>query len=613
MNRLLSELLRRNVLRVAAAYLIVGWLIMQVVSVMTPALNLPEWVDGFFAVLLIAGFPLALLLAWAFELAPEGVRMTEAADAGEAPRALVTTDFAIIGLLVIVLGVAGYQILTRSPASTAQVEATPGALSQPAAAVIADASIAVLPFADLSPNGDQAYFSDGMAEEILNLLVRIDELDVTSRTSAFQYRGDSWSIPEIATALRVRHIVEGSVRKDGDTVRITAQLIDARDDRHLWSATFDRPLTAGALFAVQDEISAAIVAALSEALNITVTAPLAAPTLTDDIGAYDAYLQARALAQARFGLDRAEQLLEHAVTLDPDFAAAWALRAVVTNLSREYGYGQMSRAEIDRLSLEYADQALAIDPRSAMALAVRAKIRVNANEAFAEPLHDWAEIIADYDAALAIDPLSPEALNWRGLAMVELGRIAEARANFQQCITAEPFYTPCRRNFCDALIQARDDDAALTCLRDGLERGLIGSPGTFLPLFARRGDEIAFMTAASHPSVLPGWNRYGELYEAFRNPDADHSALLASVQAHFERLPTYANSVGMDIVAPLGGEPDIGWPAWGPDYGRFRRSAGFIEQIERAGILAYWQTHGFPPQCRPVPATDGGDDGFECD
>jgi TolB-like protein len=612
MNRVLSELLRRNVLRVAAAYLIVGWLIMQVVSVMTPALNLPEWVDGFFAVLLIAGFPLALLLAWAFELTPEGVRLTAAADGSEAPRALINTDFAIIGLLIVVLGVAGYQILTRTPASTADAEATPAAPSVPAAAVFTDASIAVLPFADLSPDSDQAYFSDGMAEEILNLLVRIDELDVTSRTSAFQYRGDAYSIPQIAAALNVRHIVEGSVRKDGDTVRITAQLIDARDDRHLWSATFDRPLTAGALFAVQDEISAAIVAALSEALNITVTAPLAAPVLTDDIGAYDAYLQARALSQARYRLDDAEDLLEHAVTSDPDFAAAWALRAAVTMLSQNYGYSQISIAEVHRLSLEYADRALTIDPRSAMALAVRAKIRALNNETFVEPINDWAEIIADFDAALAIDPLNLEALNWRGQAMEVLGRTAEARPNFLRCMTADPFYAPCHLNYCIQLTQARDDMAALACHRDGLARGLIRMPGFFLGLFARTGEERAFMMAASHPTVLPGWNRYDDLYQAFRSPDADHSALLASVHKHFEQLPDYFNTVDISITVPLGGEADEGWPMWGPDYAEYRRSASFIEFIERAGILAYWQTHGFPPRCRPVPATNGGADGFEC-
>ena len=161
MNRLIGELLRRHVLRVAAAYLITGWLIMQIVSVMTPALNLPDWVDGFFAVLLIAGFPLALLLAWAFELTPEGVRLTAAADESEAPRALVKADIAIIGLLVLVLGVVGFQILTRGMAATAEpAPAAEFASTTPAAPVISDASIAVLPFADLSQAGDQQYFSD---------------------------------------------------------------------------------------------------------------------------------------------------------------------------------------------------------------------------------------------------------------------------------------------------------------------------------------------------------------------------------------------------------------------------------------------------------------------
>jgi tetratricopeptide (TPR) repeat protein len=408
----------------------------------------------------------------------------------------------------------------------------------------------------------------------------------------------------------VRHILEGSVRKDGDTVRITAQLIDASGDRHLWSQTFDRPLTTGALFAVQDEISVAIVAALSEALDIEVEAPASATVLTENMNSYEAFLEARNLFRARSNFVRIEQLLDRAVTLDPNFAAAWALRAAGRILAGGYGQSESSLADTNRLALDYIRRTLAIDPANAQALAVRGFVRQSENYASITPLHDWAEIAADYDAALIADPENPEALNWRGRLMDQLGFPDEARDNFRQCIEADPFYVSCHANYCDQLVAEQDIEGALNCHREALARDLILSPGIYLSLFAHIGDERAFMMTLSDSRIFPGWHRNDEVYQAFRDQGGDHSALIALLEAHFDTLPDdrYRARLDSELFVPLGRDTTDTFVRWGPIYSGYRRSTVFRRYIEQSGVLAYWQTYGFPPQCRSV-----GDDDFECD
>ena len=191
-------------------------------------------------------------------------------------------------------------------------------------APINDLSIAVLPFADLSPGGDQEYFSDGIAEEILNVLVRIEDLKVASRTTSWGFKGqEALGIPFMAEKMNVRHVLEGSVRKSGDTVRITAQLIDADTDQHLWSETYDRTLTAESVFEVQDDIAKAIVEQLGIIMDTDAIAPSHAAD-TKDINAYELYLEASQLFAERRSLPRAIDLFEQAVATDPSFARAWA-------------------------------------------------------------------------------------------------------------------------------------------------------------------------------------------------------------------------------------------------------------------------------------------------
>jgi len=614
MNRLLGELLRRHVLRVAAAYLIVGWLIMQVVSVMTPALNLPDWVDGFFAVLLIAGFPLALLLAWAFELTPEGVRLTAAADGSEAPRPVVNADIAIIALLILVLGVAGFQILTRGVAAT--IEPAPGieiASVTPAAPVISDASIAVLPFADLSQAGDQQYFSDGISEEILNVLVRIQGLDVASRTSAFQFRGDMMGIPEIAEQLGVRHVLEGSVRKDGETIRITAQLIDARDDRHLWSQTYDRPFTTGALFAVQDDIANAIVTALREVLDMDEAPGIEVEAVTDNVDAYSLYLEARALFQARARLDYVEQLLERAVEIDPEFAEAWEMRAAVVSLAVSFGFSDASEDEIASRTEAFAHRALELNPDSAMAVAVLALRAMTRSEDLSIRA-DWAHILAEGARAVELDPRNASALNWRGLALNGVGDLEAGLASFEACLRYEFNYKPCQINRVVSLATLGRDAEALRAMEQALEVGVMSAEYVPLSLLARTGERTQFLWASSAANLLSGWDGHAELYEALRHPDRTNPALADRIREFVLRNPGRNNLGITAMLAPLTAADDTVAASqytvlfYDVHYPRYRASAWFRSWVRDTGILDYWQAEGFPDLCRPV-----GTDDFECD
>ncbi len=214
----------------------------------------------------------------------------------------------------------------------------------------------MLPFVNMSADPEQEYFSDGISEEILNVLVRVDGLKVASRTSSFTYKGENLDIPEIARQLKVGNIVEGSVRKSGNRVRITAQLIDTRDDRHLWSDTFDRELTD--IFAIQDEIANAIVDALKSELNIGLGA-VKVESATDNLDAYDLYLKARGMFIARQNLDVANQLFEQATQLDPEFALAWEGLAASQWVSTDWLTGD--GIDHRQLAVVAADKALALD------------------------------------------------------------------------------------------------------------------------------------------------------------------------------------------------------------------------------------------------------------
>ena len=611
MNAFLAELRRRTVFRVAAAYLVVSWLVIQIVATIGNAAGLPGWADSLALILLITGFPIVLFIAWAFEMTPEGIKKTEATDEPIGFKPLGTSDYVLIAALVVVVGVAGLQMLRPAESTELPIATEAGAESsmQTVETVLASANtIAVLPFADLSPQGDQEYFSDGIAEEILNVLVRVEALDVTSRTSAFQFKGRDLGIPEIADALNVRHVLEGSVRRSGNTLRITAQLIDATTDVHLWSETYDRPLTAENVFAIQDEIAGAIVRELGRVLDLPVEA-VEVPALTDDVTAYDLFLQARALYQSRAQLDTVIELLNRAIEQDPEFAQAMALRAATTNLLFEYGYSDGTAESLIAESITLANETLTIDPDNATAIAVRANARLQRLRRH-DGSDDFADILSELNRALAINPRDGSALNWRGLAYMQLGYLQEGLADFQLCVEFEPRYAPCVENIFDALYGLGRSEEALAAYRHSLESGLMTPQWTSFGLLAHFRADIAFKLGVNQSRVLQRYSRINEIYEAYIDLEDDHTELAEHARDYAESIGTDDESLVDILLAPLGLEDRLVHPVaiWHPEFHAMRQSDLFRDRVRANGVLDFWQGHGFPPQCRPV-----GDDDFECD
>lgn len=602
MGKFFKELQRRNVVRVVGAYLVVGWVLMQIATSLEESMNLPAWFDGVVVALLIVGLPIAIIVSWVFDLTADGVVRTEDSLSDNANRKL---NYLIGAALLLAGAIFAWQTFDAGEAETI-VAVPPAVLIEE----IDPASIAVLPFADLSPASDQEYFSDGISEEILNLLARVEALDVTSRTSAFQFKGRDLGIPEIAARLKVRHVVEGSIRKAGETLRITAQLIDAEDDRHLWSDTFDRPLTAENIFAIQDEISRAIVDELGKALGIDTGKAVAAKRSTDNLTAYEQFLRARRLYQSRTELDVVEQLLAETVEQDPNFADAWAMRAANQFLLAGYDFIEMPQAEIVRLTTEFADKALDIDPDNSTALAAKGYVRIR-DAAMFDGSQNLAELLADLSKAVEQDPRNDSALNWRGLLRQALGDVEGALSDFRTCIEFEPLMTPCGENYVTAMAGAGKDVEAFAHFKRMLDDGIVKPRETDLPLLARMGEETAFKVASNGAQVLFGWSDHDALYDALRNPNGDHKKISHSLKQFLDTHPERDILSVRIVQSYLGGvsdRPIETLTLWHQGGSLFRQSDRFKDYIRSSGILAYWQEHGFPPQCRAT-----GNDAFECD
>jgi TolB-like protein len=269
---LFNELKRRNVFKVAIAYIVVAWLVLQVADVVLNNITAPGWVFKVLMLFLAIGFPFAAIFAWAFEMTPEGLKRESEVDRSQSitPQTGKKLNMMITGVLVLALGYFAYdKFVVSGQRDAALVEATTQAVTEqvateqlattPEAVKETNKSIAVLPFVNMSDDASNEYFSDGLSEELLNLLAKIPELKVASRSSAFQFKGEKFDLKVVAQKLDVAHVLEGSVRKAGNQVRITAQLIKAEDGYHMWSETYDRSLDN--IFAIQDEISAAVVGA----------------------------------------------------------------------------------------------------------------------------------------------------------------------------------------------------------------------------------------------------------------------------------------------------------------------------------------------------------------
>jgi adenylate cyclase len=388
--RFYSELKRRKVIRVAIVYAVVAWLIVEVASVMFPELLLPDWSVRLVIALVIIGFPIALVLAWAFELTPEGVK-------AEMPAPDESS----------------------SPPSEASI-----AIEAPKPAQNGKRSVAVLPFLNLSNDPDNEYFSDGMSEELLNLLCKLPQLTVASRTSSFSFKGKDIDLATVARKLAVDIILEGSVRRAGNRVRISTQLVDGHSDRHLWSETYDRELKD--VFAVQDEIAHNIVKALELSLTPDQQRSIKKQNTTAVMEAYDFYLRGRYFAE-RGDVDSGQKMFEKAIELDEGYALAWAGAADCHSWRcMWYERSPESLRRADECSLK----ALQLAPDRAEAHASRSyALTMNGK---------YAEAEAEFKLAVELDPQLYEAYYYAGRAYFAQGRYREAANAFEQAGLIRP-------------------------------------------------------------------------------------------------------------------------------------------------------------------------------
>jgi TolB-like protein/Flp pilus assembly protein TadD len=411
-DSLFTELKRRNVFKVGTAYLVLAWVVIQVTSEAVPAMHLPDWVNSLVFLLGVIGFPFALFFAWAFEITPEGVKKetdiaVEDSITAHTGRKL---DFVIIGLLAVGMSYFFYEsrldtdleetaITVNDSATVTPVESLKEVIQEPEGS-----SIAVLPFVNMSSDKEQEYFSDGISEEILNVLAKIPNLHVTSRSSAFAFKGKEINIKEVATTLGVNNILEGSVRKFGNRIRITAQLIEAGTDKHLWSETYDRELLD--LFTIQDEISAAIVKALKEKLGLN--AKIAQRDMSDvNLDAHNEYLKGRFFIENRNQADIkiALQHFTKASEIAPDYAPAWVGIAWANAFLSEFQYGSIPE-EVARIkAMPAIEKALLLDPTLPEAQAIRGMIFNNSVEEKKQANHYL-------EKALELNPNFADAMIW---------------------------------------------------------------------------------------------------------------------------------------------------------------------------------------------------------
>ncbi len=619
----LSELKRRNVVRVALVWGALAWLLIAIASLLFPALGLPlSGVRWLLLALVVLAVPM-LWLAWRFELTAQGLRR-DTGPHDETPQNARTARRLDQLTVVLVLGALSLSLLRQfivghGPAP-GEAPALPVAVAPAAAPAppprppgpVDPHSIALLPFANFSPAPDDAYFADGLSEELINVLARIPGLKVTSRSSSFLFRDADVGGREIAAQLGVAHLVSGSVRRQGESVRISAQLVDAASDQLLWSATYDRQLVD--IFSVQEEISQAIANALADSLGVRTVQ--VAPA-TADLKAYELYLRGRQLFALRgSNLEAARSLVTEAVERDPRFAEAWATLASIEHVLPTYQATPSGEAAVRANAA--VDRALALVPDLPNALAVRSRLAADAGERL--------QSLALAEQALAADPNNANTWLWKGLTYLEAGHIGAAQADFRRAQQLDPL-SAIHFGWV-GVAEFIQGDAAQA--RDHLERAhALGWRGPaslwLLKLALTEGD--AAQIQRQYAAWLRDDARIGEPQRAV------HEAVAAAVTDASQRDAAQAR-----IAEAVLQWPDFDWtqlylalglteaaieeaarpkPAsgqillmmvWAPTERAFREHPRFLALGASSGLLAFWDAHGPPDGCRvaddPAPQLD---------
>ncbi len=485
--------------RTLLAWGVFSFAVLQVFEPVMHGLHIPDWSLTAVVLGLAAGFPVSALLAWAFDITPRGIERTPStpeADAGANPGHLPRR--ARLALVLLTLGIAasapGLVYFFVWPGGGLRAVAASG----PPPGAGAGPSVAVLPFTDLSPARDQEYFAEGITEEIRNSLARVHGLRVPGRTSSFWFKGRSARLEEIGRELRVGTVLEGSVRKEGTRVRVTAQLVSVGDGYRLWSATFDRELTD--VFGIQDEIARVVATALQVNLlpGLSV-APAGGKPVTPEV--YEKVLLGRGYLR-RGGTERAVRraadAFEEALALDPRYAPAWAGLARALARVGDYGATPTDVAEAQGRALAAADRAIALAPGMAAGYATRGSLRttmtwdwsgakedllraLERNPLDGEALAGWGAVqaslghlpegIASLRKAIDVDPLAPEYLAYLSFLLIGAGRLDEAREAASRSVEIDPEYSPGPRNLGIALLLAGRLDESAAAFARCLTRG----------------------------------------------------------------------------------------------------------------------------------------------
>jgi len=464
-----SELQRRNVYRLAVTYAVVSWLLIQITTQIFPFFDIPNWAVRVVVLLLLLGFPVALILAWAFELTPEGIKRTEDVPPHESIRhhtGRKLLGFAAI-MAAIALGMFLVQFARRTPASAGRDSPPPDASIAPPVAVIPEKSIAVLPFNNLSAHEESVFFTDGIQEEILANLAKVADLKVISRSSVIVYKsGNPRSLREIGRQLGVAYLLEGSVQRSKNRVRVLAQLIDARTDAHVWVEQFDRELAD--VFAIQSEIAQAIAGQLQAKLSPTEKAAI--QRSTRDVEAFDLYLRAKELINGfqnapnrKETLLRAVRLLDEAISRDPNFALAYCWIATAHDNLHWFGLDR-TPARLAQAQAA-AQKALAVAPDLGEAHLAQALVYYHGSRDYARALEElavarrtlpnsaelysllgwiarrqgrWQDALNNLEKAVQLDPRNPRLQNALCVSYDFLRRYDEELATFDRAAAADP-------------------------------------------------------------------------------------------------------------------------------------------------------------------------------
>jgi TolB-like protein len=593
-----SGLRRRKVVQWGIAYVAAAWGLLQGLAYLSTVFQWPAQLQRPVTVAFLVGLPVALVLAWYH------------GDRGH--QRVSGREFAILTVLLL-LGGGLFWWVGRMPVAPPATSATASGASrvaQPAAeAKAAGTSIAVLPFVNMSGDKENEFFSDGISEELLNVLVRVDGLGVASRTSSFAYKSSPLGTAAIANALKVNHLLEGSVRKAGNHVRITAQLIDAANDRHLWSETYDRELTD--IFAIQEEIANSIVDALRDELGPShkVASAVTVRADTENLEAYEQYLKARELFIARRELPESIRLFEQVTQMDPGFARGWEGLAAVYAVANSWGIDDRDYAALAKSA---AERALQLDPALSMPWAALATA-----EQQVWPVN-WSRSLRLFDRAIAADSHNSTAFLWRGIAWVDLGFFERAIADFERCLVLDPKYQNCTRWKAIGLLYLGKTEPAMKLFEQGVANGFIKNRAeTFVAPMVRRGDRVGAMLVLRELRATPAV--IVKVLQAIERPAPVSAADLSLVERDVSSVArpgdqavtlarTYLWLGQYDRIPASRDVTAFSTTQWEPGFPEFRGSRAFKQMLHDMGIPAYWHEHGFPPQCRAVGAKD-----FTCD